>query len=65
MKQIQYRAIAGHDGRIGALLVTRLMGDTPGQAISKRQEWTGQTWPDTAAGRKAAMAWTAEGNCAR
>jgi hypothetical protein len=44
MKQITYYAAAMNpDGKIGQLLVTRVV-DGLGNLISKRQDWTGVTY---------------------
>lgn len=41
MRTITYYAVARRpDGRIGQLLVTRVVS-APGVAVEKRQEWTG------------------------
>ena len=44
-KTITYYAVARRpDGRIGQLLVTRVLS-APGVAVERRQEWTGVTYP--------------------
>ena len=57
-----YAGAINDDGRIGVLLVTREMIDGGGSRPVS-QEWTGETFPDTAAGYKAIDALFIERNC--
>lgn len=53
-QSIRYYAVAlNPDGRVGLLLVLKAPG-VPGGV----QTWTGDTWPNTAAGNREAMAET-------